>query len=86
LSRAASSLLALYLGNEMSFECNNCNESVSNSKMAGLAIGHIGRAVLESKGINTTSELTHAFDSGDFSAGLLSNSVKCPKCKASDWS
>jgi hypothetical protein len=70
----------------MSFECNSCGETVSNSKMAGLAINHIGQALLESKGIRTASELTHAFDSGEFSAGLLSNSVKCPKCKASNWS
>jgi hypothetical protein len=53
--------------------------------MAGLAIGHIGRAVLESKGIKTTSELARAFDSGDIIAGVLSNSVKCPNCKKSNW-
>jgi predicted RecB family nuclease len=78
--------LALYLENEMSFECNSCKETVSNSKMAGLAIGHIGRAVLESKGIRTTSELAHAFDGGDLTAGVLSNSVKCPNCEKSNWS
>ncbi len=69
----------------MSFECKNCKEIVTNSKMAGLAIGHIGRALLERKGINTSSELADAFDSGDFTAGMLSNSVKCPSCKKSNW-
>jgi len=53
--------------------------------MAGLAIGHIGRALLESKGIKTSSDLAHAFDSGDFTAGMLSSSVKCPSCKKSNW-
>lgn len=70
----------------MSFECNECNEVVSNSKMAGLAVSVLAKSLLDAKGISGAAALTKAFDKGEFSAGVLSNLVKCPKCGASNWS
>lgn len=70
----------------MTFECKECKEKVSNSKMAGLVFGQIAAATLASKGIKTQSELTAGFNSGDFAAGTLSGmKVKCPKCNGSNW-
>lgn len=71
----------------MTFKCNSCNESISDSKMAGIAIGHISRSVLESKSISSQASLASAFSKGEFAAGVLSGfGVPCPKCNKSNWS
>ncbi len=71
----------------MSFKCNGCNKSFSDSKMAGLVFGQISRSLLESRGVLTEGKLTQGFSSGDFRAGFLSGlGVRCPSCDAKDWS
>jgi len=71
----------------MSFKCENCGETVSNSKMAGLAFGQISRNILESKGIGEKEVFASALNKGEFSAGYLSGlGIKCPSCRKSNWS
>lgn len=70
----------------MSFECKECKENVSNSKMAGLVLGQIAASTLESKGITSKSALMAGFSSGEFGSGVLSGmKVKCPSCNKSNW-
>lgn len=70
----------------MSFECKNCKEEVSNSKMTGLVFGQIAAATLSSKGIKTQSGLTAGFNGGEFGSGFLSGlKVRCPKCDSTNW-
>lgn len=70
----------------MTFECKECKEKVSDSKMAGLVFGQIAAATLESNGVKTQSALTAGFSSGEFASGFLSGlKVKCPKCNKSNW-
>lgn len=64
----------------MSYECKNCKKEISNSEMAGLAIGHLGREVFDKK------LGTQGFSKGEFSAGLLTGlKIPCPSCSKSDW-
>lgn len=70
----------------MSFKCKGCKETVSYSKMAGLVLGQVGSATLESKGIKTQRELAKAFDTGEFGAGVLSGfRINCPSCNGTNW-
>jgi S-methylmethionine-dependent homocysteine/selenocysteine methylase len=70
----------------MTFKCKNCDEKFSNSKMAGMAITSISQTILNSKKISTSTDLSKAFDRGEFSAGILTGLVNCPKCNKSNWS
>jgi len=70
----------------MPFQCKNCKEKVTNSKMVGLVFGQIAAATLESKGIKTQSALVTKFKSHDIGAGFLSAMrVECPNCRKTNW-
>jgi DNA-directed RNA polymerase subunit RPC12/RpoP len=71
---------------DMSFECKECGEKVSDSKMAGLVFGQIASATLSGYGIETKSGLTKGFSSRDFGSGILSGlGINCPKCSGKNW-
>ena len=70
----------------MSFTCNKCGETLSNSKMAGVCLAQLGKEYLLAKGVVGQVGLVKSFDRGEFSAGVLSGlGVKCPECKHTNW-
>ncbi|WP_041720543.1 hypothetical protein [Alkaliphilus metalliredigens] len=72
----------------MSFTCNNCNGSVSQVKMGGLALGQVSKEVLYRQlGLPTTKNLTGNNVASELSAGIVSGfRIRCPKCGKSNWS
>jgi len=64
----------------MSFKCENCNNTVSDSKMLGMAVVKVGREVLGRK-LGKKN-----FSGRDLTAGILTGlDVECPKCHESNW-
>lgn len=68
----------------MSFKCEKCGRTESNTSMVGLVLGQIAKAVLKGKGIDLDAGA--AAISRRFSSSFLNGlGVKCPKCNSALW-
>lgn len=76
----------------MAFTCGTCGKEISNSKMAGIIIFLLGKALL-SQGpkianiglFNAGSANGHG-NLAELSAGFLTGAgIKCPQCGSCNW-